>query len=531
MPIQAFLDYLEAGFAMTRCHLFRRCLPMLLALVVIVGSPAPALAQQSTAIVGATLIDGSGGAPIVDGTLVVTGNRITALGPRADIEVPVGALVIDGTGKYVTPGFIDSNVHLSLYGAGETIVRYEHRNADLTLESAQLQLKHGFTTVRDSYGSLLPLMEVRDAIARGEVVGPRMLVAGNIVGWGGPYSISFSLRRESGLTLFQEQFNDFITQGSGEEWMHMEPEELRVAVNKYLDLGPDFIKYGGTSHFSNPIMIGFSPRAQQVIVEETHRRNLVAETHSTSPEGLRLSVEAGLDLIQHPEVLPSVMSDALVAEIVDRGIVCAMLSNTITGEPWERHLKQQEERKKEEAEAEAEKESEDEAEQARKTPERKKTSAELRAEARARGEGIEIRRKNAVKLIASGCITTIGTDNYLGTAREFRRTPKALDQQFGTGSVLATEGPVELGMTPMEAIVAVTRNGAIASRMRDDLGALEVGKLADIVILAADPLADIRNIRRLDTVIHDGAIVDLEALPNERIFSDPSETLPEVITH
>ena len=110
-------------------------------------------------------------------------------------------------------------------------------------------------------------MQVRDAIARGDTVGPRMLVAGNIVGWGGPFSVSFSLIRERGLSLFQEQFNDFITQGSGEEWMHMEPEQLRVAVNKYLDLGPDFIKYGGTSHFSDPVMIGFSTRAQEVMKE------------------------------------------------------------------------------------------------------------------------------------------------------------------------------------------------------------------------------------------------------------------------
>ena len=487
-----------------------------LLMFVLAGAVPASLAGQSTiAIVGATIIDGNGGPPLANGTIVLTGNRISAVGPSGSIDVPNGAQVIDGTGKFVTPGFIDSNVHLSLYGAGETIVRYESRNADLVLESAQLELKHGFTTVRDSYGSLLPLIEVRDAIAQGEVVGPRMLVAGNIVGWGGPYSITFSLIRGTGLTLFQEQFNDFITQGSGEGWMHMEPEELRVAVNAYLDKGPDFIKFGGTSHFSSPIMIGFSPRAQEVMVEETHKRGLVAETHSTSPEGLRLSVESGIDLIQHPEVLPSIISDALAGDIVRRGTICAMLSNTLTGEPWEEHLKQQADREESEEE-----ESEDTAE------ERAKTSAELRAEARERGEGIEIRRQNAEKLIEAGCVTTIGTDNYLGSAPEFRRnSKKALNQSFGTGSVLATEGLVELGMTPMEAIVAVTKNGALACLMLDELGTLEDGKLADVLILGADPLEDIRNIRVLDTVIRDGRIVDLDALPNQRIFSSPADTL------
>ena len=91
--------------------------------------------------------------------------------------------------------------------------------------------------------------------------------------------------------------------------------------------------------------------------------------------------------------------------------------------------------------------------------------------------------------------------------------------------MLATEGLVELGMTPMEAIVAVTKNGAMACLMLDDLGTLEEGKLADVLILGADPLEDIRNIRILDTVIRDGKIVDLDLLPGQRIFSSPADTL------
>lgn len=485
--------------------------------------PAGTGAQEAgsrLAIVGATIIDGNGGPPLADGTLLIEGDRIGAVGPSGSVAVPEGVLVIEGKGKYVTPGFIDSNVHLSLYGSGpaarylslhETIVRYAPRNAALTLEAAQMQLKHGFTTVRDSYGSLLPLMQVRDAINRGDTVGPRMLVAGNIVGWGGPYSVSFSLTRQEGLTLFQEQFNDFITQGSGEEWMEMEPEDLRVAVNRYLDLGPDFIKYGGTGHFSTPVMIGFSPEAQRVLVEETHKRGLIAETHSTSVEGLWLSVRAGLDLIQHPEALTDEMPAALVAEIAERGIVCAIISNTIAGPAWQRHL---------DARAKAGGEASDEADTSRRAG-LKKTSAELRAERRARGEPLEIRRRNAEELIAGGCVTTIGTDNYLGTAPEFRREQKPENQSFGIGSVIATEGLVELGMTPMEAIVAVTRNGAIASGMLDELGTLEAGKYADVLVLGADPLENIGNIRALEVVIRDGRVVDLDTLPYERIFSTP----------
>src|SRR5262245_55955552 len=186
-------------------------------------SAAPA-AERSIAFVGATLIDGRGGAPLQDAVVVVTGRRIAAVGGRGSIQQPKGAQVVDATGKYLLPGFIDTNVHLSLYGAAtperyETLVRYQPRQADVVLEASQMQLKSGVTTVRDSYGVLEPLLAVRDAIARGEAVGARMLVAGNIVGWGGPFSISFGLISEKNLSPFQEQMNDAISQSAGEELM------------------------------------------------------------------------------------------------------------------------------------------------------------------------------------------------------------------------------------------------------------------------------------------------------------------------
>ena len=75
----------------------------------------------------------------------------------------------------------------------------------------------------------------------------------------------------------------------------------------------------------------------------------------------------------------------------------------------------------------------------------------------------------------------------------------------------------------MEAITAVTRNGAIASGMLDELGTLEAGKYADVLVLGASPLDDIGNIRALEVVIRDGRIVDRDALPYERIFSTPGK--------
>jgi imidazolonepropionase-like amidohydrolase len=386
----------------------------------------------------------------------------------------------------------------------------------VVVEGAQLELKHGITTVRDSYGEMQTLLKVRDMIARGEVIGPRIQVAGNIVGWGGPFSISFAVTRDSGLSPFQEQVNDLITQGGGEELMDMTPDELRVAINKYLDKGVDFVKYGGTSHWNNPVFIGFSPDAQKALVEEVHKRGKVAETHSTSIEGLRLSINAGIDLIQHPEVLdPREMPDDLVRVIHDRKIIGSMLTNQIAGAAWKKHLTTKEENAKKEADAA--KESGD-AGAVTKT----KTLAERRQKSKDAGLDIEMRRLNAQKLIKAGNILTPGTDNYVGTAPEFRRDPKPIWTEPGTGTIAAIEGLVELGMTPAQAIVAGTKNGALACRMTNDLGTVEAGKLADLLVLDADPLADIANIRKLRTVIKEGRVVDPAKLPENPIWSRPA---------
>ncbi|HUI53930.1 MAG TPA: amidohydrolase family protein [Bryobacteraceae bacterium] len=484
-------------------------------IILAVGLTVSSLAAQSvTAITGGTLIDGNGGPSVADAVIVITGTRITAIGPRASVEVPAGATVVDAKGRYIVPGFIDTNVHLSLYGGMrdryESLARYQPHQNEIVLEGAQIDLKYGVTSVRDSYGMLIPLTHVRDQIARGEAIGARIQAAGNIVGWGGPYSITFSLTPERDLTLFQEQMNDYVAQGAGENLKDMSADELRVAINQYLDKGPDFLKYGGTSHFSQPTFIGFSPEAQKVMVEETHKRGKAAETHSTSIEGLRLSIAAGIDLIQHPEVLsPRAMPDDLVRMIRDRKIIGSMLVSTMTGEAWTKHVKTREEAQKKIDEAD------------KKGLTHTLTSAEAKKRQSDLGEDLETRRRNAQKLIQAGCVITVGTDSYWGAAPEFAREPKPENQDHGIGTILAIEGLVELGMTPAQAIVSGTKNGAIACRRLSDFGTLEKGKLADLVILDADPLADIHNIRKVRTVMKEGKVINTAILPEKRVLSRP----------
>ena len=492
-----------------------RVAAVLLALVAIGSVPSsaqsPVRSQASpgdpvVAIVGATLIDGNGAAPVSDATIVVRGKRIVAVGPRVSTAVPKGARVIDGTGKYATPGFIDTNVHLSLYNNGESMVRYEDRFVDLVIEAAQTELKHGITTVRDSYGALIPLIAVRDSIAHGKLLGPRMLVAGNIVGWGGPRSPLFS--NATPTTYFDEQMMDYIAQGSGEELLDMSPDELRVAIDKYLDKGPDFIKYGGTGHTNS--LITFSPRQQEALVEQVHKRGLLAETHSTNPEPLRISVLAGVDLIQHPEVHNVPIPDELVKLIVDRKVICSILSNGIAGKAWKDYQKSQ--TRSDSARADSLKND------TLKLMDRKKTGWELKRERDTKRTAL--RRANAEALIKGGCITTPSTDTYLSGAPEFSRTPRVDAHMMpGTATLAAIEGLVELGMTPAEAIVAATKNGARASQGLKDYGTIEIGKYADILLLDADPLTDIHNIRKLSFVMKEGRIVDRDRLPEKPIWT------------
>lgn len=470
----------------------------------LVLSTTPAAAQETVAITGVTLIDGTGAPPRRDMTVVVADGRIKAVA-KADARLPDGARVVDGRGRYLLPGFIDSNAHVTVYGnpsRRDTSVRYAGQGEELALEFAQRSLKAGVTTIRDSYGVLAPTLAVRDRIERGEAVGARIKAAGNIVGWGGPFSLTFSLTKEADLSYFQEQWNDLLTQEAGEELLDMTPGELRFAIRHYLDKGVDFIKYGGTSHFIRPSLIGFSPRAQQVIVEEAHRRGKPVETHATSSEGLRLAVEAGIDLIQHPELMSRDLPDDLIRLIVDRNVLCGIRANYITGEVWQRHL-----RKKAAAEARI----------AALPP--AATSAERNRRSDELGEGEDIQRRNAERLIKAGCRVTVATDNFFGDAPEFRRSPKGPEAEPGSGTILAIKGLVELGMTPMQAIVAGTRNGAAAAFMEKELGTIEPGKLADLVMLSADPLSDIDNLDRIEMVVARGRVVDRNRLPEKPVFA------------
>ncbi len=441
-----------------------------------------AFVEPPIAIVNATVIDGTGAPPRAATTVVIQDGVITAL-QAADRPVPQGARVIDGAGKFVLPGFVDVNAHLTAYSGHEALVRYGHRLGEVAVEMAQLNLKAGVLTVRDSYGVLPALAWAKDQFERGIVPGPRVLAAGNILGWGGPWSATAPGVGAAGTrTLFQEQFTSLITQGAGEELIGLLPGPLTEAVNRYLDKGPDFIKYGATAHsFQSPYLL-FSEQAQKVIVEVTHRRGRLVEVHAGSLDGLRMALQAGVDLVQHPEIQPE-LPDDLIRQFVDKRVTCAVHANMITGPIW--------------------------------------TQYDSRPRAPV-PQSTAVSRRNAQALIKAGCRIAVASDSVSPGPPEFSRGATSVWTTAlapGSATLLSIEGLVELGMSPQDAIVAATRNGAEAAGGRGTFGTVREGQLADLILLGANPLDDIRNIRKIEAVLRQGVPVNTAALPTRPVWS------------
>lgn len=461
-------------------------------------SAGPAAAGPATAIVGTTIIDGTGRPPISDATILIADGRIAAVGPRREVPVPRGGRIIDGRGKFVIPGLINANAHLTPYNDFQDFTGPDSLLMLGALAASAGLLERGITTVRDTYGVLPALLEARDRIALGTPTGATILAAGNIIGWGGPWSFSFSGSTGPGpKTAFERALRDAIVQGMGENLNDLDPDSLGVLMARYIARGVDFVKIGVTTHVARPSFISFSPRALDAMVGAAHGAGRRVDAHAESIEGLRMAVGAGVDVLQHPETaggarLPADLIDTLRA----RGTVCALMPGVVTGVEWarfQRHLElggRMWPAEKPPAMMEAEADSLQRSGIDPKT--RPRTVSVTR---------FQNQRRNAESLIRAGCLVAVASDEVV--ALPGSKSSRVFGELFLDG----VEGLVDLGMTPGEALVAATRNGAAAAGRLETIGTIAPGKQADLVILEASPLADIRNIRRVAAVIHRGRIV------------------------
>ena len=469
---------------------------------------APALAQVKV-FTGATLIDGNGGRPITDGVLVVEGARIKALGPRGRVTVPEGAERIDVSGKYIVPGLMDANVHLVPWPSWtyiEFLARYENNFEGIAAEAAQIALKHGFTSVFDSMGPARPLMAVRDRINRGEIEGARTFVAGDIVGFRAVFTTPESMASAS--KAFQARINEQFELNGGPQLAWMTPDQVRAEMTRYVASGVDFVKYGATgddppvnSAVGQEAVLRFTPAQQRAMVEAVHAAGKIIQTHQTWAEALQIVVESGVDMAQHcAHTGPSRIHEETIRLMVQRKFYCGTQWGLLTP---------------------------DELEQVR-------TGHFRWTEADNGKEGVNFGLENSVRLIKAGIPHLVSTD--AGTidpdvAKDFgpEGGPGGLGGHaglIGEGEFIEMQAMAQRGMTPMQILQAATRNIAAAYHKLDQFGTLEPGKLADLLVVDADPLADAQNLRKQSLVMKEGRVIDTSKLPTQPVLTSEAARNP-----
>ena len=452
---------------------------------------------MSLLVSGATIIDGVAQKPLQGRSIWIEEGRIKAIGARDELGVPPRAKVIDARGKYVIPGLMNANVHLFGLQPLESIARYTGRYEELIAEAAQVALKSGLTTVFDTYGPRRFLMAVRDRINAGEIPGSRFFCAGNIIGFDGPFSVDFySKALEVASAVLVKRINAIWVENVGRHLMWLTPEQVAQEVRAYIGRGIDFIKYASNDHFPGAFL-QFSERAQAAMVEEAHRAGITAQAHTMSVEGLRIAVEAGCDLIQHCNITgPIPIPETTLELMAKRKTGAVIFAWTQKGLDW--------------------------------------VMQNVSDMERMWWKGGDT---NARNLIRSGAALMLANDGMVVSP------VMATDPQFGKGSLGAPDdirqynlgqghflwfkAMEEMGCPPMEMLKAATRNIAVAYGKDKDLGTLQPGKIADLLILEKDPLQAAENYRSIHSVLKEGAVVDRDALPLKPILTAPMESPAE----
>jgi len=417
--------------------------------------PQPPEGKGVVVLKAARLIDGTGAAPINNAVIIITDNKITAVGSASSVSIPSDVKVIDLGDVTLLPGFIDAHTHLvgRVLGdpEGDTapVKDYESFVAILSVRHARDTLMAGFTSVRNVGASgRFDDMALRKAINEGWTPGPRMESAGHAIGITGGHCDENGFRPG----LVQLGPVDGVADG---------PEQIRQAVRLQIKYGADVIKTCATGGvLSEGDAVGatqYSFEELKALVDEANKLERKVAAHAHGTEGIKLAVRAGVSSIEHG----SFLDEEGARLMVERG---TFLVPTLSA-------------------AEA-------VERAAKTGVLKG----LRAE-KALAAAAAVRR--SIKLaVASKIQIALGTDAGVivhGTnAREF-----FLMVDWG-------------GMTPMESIMAGTINGAKLLGWDKNLGSITAGKWADIVAVSGDPLKDIHNMEKVVFVMKNGVVYRID---------------------
>jgi len=426
----------------------RRSIPFIAALLLF--QSAASSAQQTTVLRAARMIDGTGAPTVSNAVIVVTDDRIMAAGPAGGITVPAGARVIDLGDVTLLPGFIDAHTHIIGRTLGDPLADfavvkdYASYGAIVGVANARNTLMAGFTSIRVLGAPNFDDMALRQAITDGRVIGPRMENAGHAIGITGGHCDENGYRPG----LLQLGPIDGVADG---------PDQIRSAVRNQVKAGADVIKMCATGGvLSEGDAVGatqYTYEEMKSLVDEATQLGRKVAAHAHGTEGIKIAVRAGVTSIEHG----SFLDDEGAKMMAQRGTF--LVPTLMAGETVERFAKSG-------------------------------VLKGLRAEkalaaAAAMRKGVRIAVANHVQ-IALG--TDAGVIPHGTNAHEF--------------SLMVDWG----GLTPMAALTAGTMNGAKLLGWDSKLGSLSAGKLADIVAVPGDPLADIHATERVSFVMKGGVI-------------------------
>ncbi|MDH3223241.1 MAG: amidohydrolase family protein [Gemmatimonadota bacterium] len=420
---------------------------------------APVQAQTGDlALVGGRIIDGFGGPLIENGVVLISGDRIAAVGTDSDIDIPPGAEIIDTNGMTVLPGLFDMHVHLQLLGHGDYPRwhdLYAERMEDMMEVAAQQLLMAGVTSARDLGGPLEELVSIKRRVAEGDVPGPRLFISGPFI-------------QKAPYQEYERRYR----------WGVSGPEDAREKVQRLVDAGVDVIKLIDQDQLTSDEV--------RAVVETAHAAGKKVVAHAHRMEEIRVGLEHGIDNFEHTGLgtAPGYAEDVLQA-LRERNTalywtptISPLYVMQYTGEVFPERV-------------------DDPSWRAFMDPD---VADEIRASLQhiprlpyyaLFPSRIPILPHKFRQIRETGVRLLIGTDS-------------GIPSMFHTDSTWREMALwVDLGVPPMEVIQAATLWPARFLGV-DDLGSLAPGHLADLIAVEGDPLTDMGALRRVAMVIKAG---------------------------
>ncbi|MEC7632017.1 MAG: amidohydrolase family protein [Pseudomonadota bacterium] len=254
-----------------------------------------AVFAETTVITADRMIDVANGKVVKQAAVIVTDNIITASGRLKDLTVPNEATRIDLGNATLMPGLMDMHVHLTSNATRHGYKRLEvslPRAAITGVKHAKATLDAGFTTVRNVGAPGFADVALRDAINVGDVVGPRMFVAGPSLGVTGGHCDSNLLPYE------YDNYSEGVADG---------PWEVRKKVRRNIKYGATVIKFCATGGvLSKGTKVGaqqYTFEEMKALIDEAHLRGLTVATHAHGTNGIKAAIKAGVDSVEHVSLL------------------------------------------------------------------------------------------------------------------------------------------------------------------------------------------------------------------------------------